>query len=114
MLTGMSPTYTLKICISRHRRKLLICLGGRVPIYEYQCTNCHHLFDLKQGFDADPIQSCPLCKSPSNRKLHAPTVIYKGSGFYTTDYARKDPPTPGSDAPSDTPEKEISAKDDSD
>jgi putative FmdB family regulatory protein len=63
-----------------------------LPIYEYECVSCNHLFELKQGFDAETTQPCPLCQSVSRRKFHAPTVIYKGTGFYTTDYARKDQP----------------------
>ena len=64
-----------------------------MPIYEYVCSSCAHSFELKQGFDADPMESCPRCQSPSRRKFHVPTVIYKGSGFYTTDYARRDMPS---------------------
>ena len=64
-----------------------------MPIYEYECVNCNHRFELKQGFDAEPTESCPLCQGTSRRKFHAPTVIYKGSGFYATDYARKDQPS---------------------
>lgn len=60
-----------------------------MPTYEYQCKNCAHRFDLRQGFDADPVETCPLCQSECRRVIHAPPVIYKGSGFYTTDYGRK-------------------------
>ena len=35
------------------------------------------------------MQPCPVCGSASRRRIYAPSVIYKGSGFYTTDYARK-------------------------
>ena len=61
-----------------------------MPIYEYECVSCNHRFELKQGFDAEPTESCPRCQGFSRRMFHAPIVIYKGSGFYTTDYARKD------------------------
>ena len=61
-----------------------------MPIYEYECVSCNHRFELKQGFDAEPTESCPSCQGFSRRLFHAPVVIYKGSGFYTTDYARKD------------------------
>ena len=60
-----------------------------MPIYAYQCDSCGNQFDLKQGFDASVEQPCPECKSTARRLFSAPTVIYKGSGFYTTDYARK-------------------------
>lgn len=70
-----------------------------MPTYEYECINCHHLFELRQGFDAEPVEPCPLCKAVSRRKFHSPAIIYKGSGFYTTDYARKNysGPNAGSD-----------------
>ena len=72
-----------------------------MPIYEYQCESCKHKFELKQGFDADPIEKCPLCKATSKRVFHSPAVIYKGSGFYTTDYGRKNyPPTTENNEPS--------------
>ena len=85
-----------------------------MPVYEYECVSCSHRFELKQGFDAEPAESCPLCQSLSRRKFHAPTVIYKGSGFYTTDYARKDQPSYDGDRNSDvaTKEKETSSKED--
>jgi putative FmdB family regulatory protein len=93
-----------------------------VPIYEYECVSCNHRFELKQGFDAEPTESCPLCQGLSRRKFHAPAVIYKGSGFYTTDYARKDQPSDNGDSGGDvalgdasgetSKEKETSSKDD--
>ena len=94
-----------------------------MPIYEYECVSCKHRFELKQGFDADPTETCPVCQSSSRRRFHSPTVIYKGSGFYTTDYARRDQPSlDGSGGSSDdgaasssekeTPSKETSSKED--
>ncbi len=58
-----------------------------MPIYEYACADGHR-FERRQGFDAAPIAVCPVCEGRSERVLHAPTVHYKGSGFYTTDYGR--------------------------
>ena len=86
-----------------------------MPIYEYECVSCKHRFELKQGFDADPTETCPVCQSSSRRRFHSPTVIYKGSGFYTTDYARRDQPSlDGSsgngDGAASSPEKETSSK----
>lgn len=60
-----------------------------MPTYAYQCESCGNEFDLRQGFDASPQQPCPACSSIGRRRFSPPTVIYKGSGFYTTDYARK-------------------------
>jgi predicted nucleic acid-binding Zn ribbon protein len=43
---------------------------------------------LRQGFDSDPVQDCIKCGAKSNRKIHAPPVIFKGSGWYVTDYGK--------------------------
>ena len=60
-----------------------------MPTYAYQCGSCGNEFDLRQGFDASTEQPCPVCEGIGRRRLSLPAVIYKGSGFYTTDYARK-------------------------
>ncbi len=74
-----------------------------MPRYDYQCTSCDHRFELVQSFKEAGSGACPLCSGEGRRVFHAVPVIYKGSGFYTTDYGR--PKTP----PSETKEKEESA-----
>ena len=59
-----------------------------MPRYDYECGNCGHVFELRQSFDAEPTGECPRCAGMSRRKFHAVPIIYKGSGFYTTDYKR--------------------------
>ena len=59
-----------------------------MPRYDYECLSCSHVFELRQSFSDDPVGTCPQCEGRSRRKFHAVPVIYKGSGFYTTDYAR--------------------------
>ena len=59
-----------------------------MPRYDYECSTCSHVFELKQSFRDDPVGTCPECQGSARRKFHAVPVIYKGSGFYTTDYAR--------------------------
>jgi putative FmdB family regulatory protein len=66
-----------------------------VPIYSYICNSCEHEFELRQGFDASPEHDCPLCNKKARRTFHPVGVIYKGTGFYTTDYRR--PSSPASD-----------------
>ncbi|MBI4233603.1 MAG: hypothetical protein HY686_04095 [Chloroflexi bacterium] len=60
-----------------------------MPRYDYECQNCHHLFELRQGFDAPSTGVCPQCNGPAQRLFHSVGVIFKGSGWYTTDYAHR-------------------------
>ena len=57
-----------------------------MPRYDYECLSCGHVFELRQSFDDAPEGTCPHCAGKSRRKFHAVPIIYKGSGFYTTDY----------------------------
>lgn len=59
-----------------------------MPIYEYRCRN-GHTFETFQSMADDPISSCEECGAPTERVFHPVAVHFKGSGFYTTDYARK-------------------------
>jgi len=59
-----------------------------VPTYTYRCSNGHD-FELKQTFSAATKQPCPQCGVVARRTINPVGVVYKGSGFYTTDYARK-------------------------
>lgn len=56
-----------------------------MPVYEYQCKKCRYKFELKQSFDDDPIVTCPQCASKAKRIFSSVPIIFKGSGFYTTD-----------------------------
>ena len=57
-----------------------------MPIYEYECSICNCRFDKRQSFSDEPVAICPKCNSKSNRVLVPAPVIFKGSGFYVTDY----------------------------
>ena len=56
-----------------------------MPIYEYECGLCQFRFERKQGFDEEPIAMCPKCQGKARRVFHSNPVIFKGSGFYSTD-----------------------------
>ena len=57
-----------------------------MPTYEYQCQSCKKSYELQQGFSAETTHTCEKCgKGIAKRVLHAPTVVFKGSGFYATD-----------------------------
>jgi putative FmdB family regulatory protein len=59
-----------------------------MPIYEYRCQN-GHTFEVIQRMSDDPVTSCEVCEAPVERVFHPVAVHFKGSGFYTTDYAAK-------------------------
>ena len=59
-----------------------------VPTYAYKCDN-DHTFEVVQSMSEDALDTCEVCGAPARRQLFAPAVHFKGSGFYTTDYAKK-------------------------
>ena len=59
-----------------------------MPIYEYRCRNGHQ-FEVFQAISDEPVSACQECGEPVERVFHPIAVHFKGSGFYTTDYARK-------------------------
>jgi putative FmdB family regulatory protein len=60
-----------------------------MPIYEYQCKKCHHRFEKIQKFSDRHVKKCPECGGPLEQLISAPTVQFKGTGWYVTDYAKK-------------------------
>lgn len=55
-----------------------------MPVYEYKCGSGHH-YEKTEGFDAPREHSCPTCGVIARRQISLPAVIFKGSGFYSTD-----------------------------
>ncbi|HRD70047.1 MAG TPA: zinc ribbon domain-containing protein [Legionella sp.] len=63
-----------------------------MPIYEYQCTSCHHHFDLMQKISDEPAKQCPVCFEHTVIKLiSAAGFQLKGTGWYATDFKTKKP-----------------------
>ncbi len=61
-----------------------------MPIYEYECTSCHHHFDLIQKINAEPVKQCPKCFNNTVTKLvSAAGFQLKGTGWYATDFKNK-------------------------
>jgi len=61
-----------------------------VPTYEYHCPACDARYELRQGFDAPTTHQCEECgKGTAKRVLHAPPIVFKGSGWYITDSRNK-------------------------
>ena len=69
-----------------------------MPRYDYRCTECASEFELVQKFSEAGQGECPDCGGAGRRVFHAVPVIYKGSGFYTTDYGRPKRPAEGSES----------------
>lgn len=59
-----------------------------MPTYEYECSNCGHKFEKFQSITAAPIKKCPVCGKNTAKRLigMGAGLIFKGSGFYITDY----------------------------
>ncbi|MDE0839530.1 MAG: zinc ribbon domain-containing protein [Kiritimatiellae bacterium] len=58
-----------------------------MPTYEYECQKCGHLFERFQNMSDERIKTCPECRGKVKRLLGAGAgIIFKGSGFYETDY----------------------------
>lgn len=61
-----------------------------MPTYEYECTHCGHNFEVLQKITDKPIKTCPKCNNKVKRLIGSGiSVIFKGSGFYATDYRKK-------------------------
>ena len=61
-----------------------------MPTYEYYCTECRFEFEEFQSIASEPIQKCPKCNGRVERKISGGSgLIFKGSGFYITDYKNK-------------------------
>jgi len=59
-----------------------------MPIYEYECSACGHQFEERQSFSSEPVAQCPVCKKKAHRVIRPAPIIFKGSGFYVTDYPK--------------------------
>ena len=63
-----------------------------MPTYEYACPKCGHTFEQYQSMIDEPLKKCPACKKTGVKRLvgGGGGLIFKGSGFYITDYRNKD------------------------
>jgi putative FmdB family regulatory protein len=79
-----------------------------MPTYEYECTKCGHTFEAFQSIKDKPLSRCPECKGAVKRVINGGMgVIFKGSGFYTTDNKKSSALTGGNGGSKD---KEKSAE----
>ncbi len=83
-----------------------------MPTYEYKCENCGHQFEQFQSITSKPLRVCPKCgQNTLNRLIGAGSgIIFKGSGFYATDY-RNDSYKKAASSDKKSPHKTIEKKD---
>ncbi len=82
-----------------------------MPVYTYRCESCGIQFERQQSFSDAPLQVCPECRKKSLKKVISPAaIVFKGSGFYSTDHR----PSSGASSPTSagkTEEKKDASKD---
>ena len=57
-----------------------------MPTYEYECSKCPRVFEVRQRITAAPLETCDVCGGPVRRLLSAAPFILQGGGWYVTDY----------------------------
>ncbi len=77
-----------------------------MPIYEYQCERCGNGFEKWQKFSEPVDDKCPTCEGKSRRLISQSTFVLKGTGWYVTDYGRKD----SSSSTQTSPKKESASE----
>ena len=79
-----------------------------MPLYEYQCENGHR-FEKILKFSDPPITTCPTCGASVQKLMSSPAIQFKGSGWYITDYAKKDSTAAGKSGDGEKSEKTSSS-----
>ena len=76
-----------------------------MPTYGYRCTKCGHQFEVFQRMSDEPIQTCPKCEGKVTKMLYPSGVVFKGSGYYSTDYRASGSPASENGSSSTTESK---------
>ena len=85
-----------------------------MPLREYQCDACGHRFEVIQKMSDPPLEVCPKCGEILRKLQAAPAFHLKGSGWYATDYAKKDQSSAKSEDESQGAAKSSADKDKAD
>jgi putative FmdB family regulatory protein len=80
-----------------------------MPIYDYRCDHCGHVFSAVQSYKDESLEKCPNCGKKPRRLISTPAIVFKGSGWYKTDSR---PAEKGSDASSAAADKKSDTKPD--
>ena len=81
-----------------------------LPLYEYECTKCKHHFELLQKFSDKPAKLCVRCGAPAQRLISSPSIKFKGTGWYVTDYGKGGGSTESKESKESKPATTDSAK----
>lgn len=76
-----------------------------MPLYEYQCTKCREVCEVLQRSKDKPLEKCPKCGGPMVKRVSSPAIQFKGSGWYITDYAKKNSAPAGAKTETKSPAK---------
>jgi putative FmdB family regulatory protein len=77
-----------------------------MPTYDYACADCSHEFEQFQSISAAPLETCPQCGGKVARRIHGGAgLIFKGSGFYLTDYKKPSAGSPSTGSGSEGGDK---------
>ena len=78
-----------------------------MPTYEYLCRKCDTVFERFQSMTEEPVKTCEQCGGEVERLIGAGAgLIFKGSGFYATDYKK---PSPKKESKQESTKKEVSS-----
>lgn len=84
-----------------------------MPTFDFECSDCNEVFEFNRSFGSSEHPACPKCKSTNTQKLmHTPNIVFKGSGFYKTDSSStttttKKEVTPAKETPKPEPVKKA-------
>ncbi len=78
-----------------------------VPIYDYRCEHCGHVFSAVQSFNDEALAKCPNCGKQPRRLITAPAIVFKGSGWYKTDSRPKSTSEGGTSETKDGPKTDT-------
>jgi putative FmdB family regulatory protein len=76
-----------------------------MPTYAYECSKCHHHMEVLQKMSDAPLRECPECKGKLRKLIGSGSgLIFKGTGFYITDYKKKNVSTSAKDVKPTSPQ----------
>lgn len=80
-----------------------------MPLYEYKCTQCGAILEALQKAKDKPLEKCPKCGGRLRKLISSAAIQFKGNGWYITDYAKKNAPSPEAKPESKAPAKPEAA-----